>query len=131
VVEDEVEIEVFEVLGAVVEGDWMVDLTDLILLVGTRVLLETRLLQEIKRLRLLSLLPQLQLQLLLLLPPRRIRFQVSFRVMAWKVNDGFGLYISHNGRVSGIILLTISISWYTISWKRDMIGKHHDSSRKQ
>jgi hypothetical protein len=60
----------------------MVDQTELILLVGTRVLLETRLLQEIKRLRLLSLLPQLQLQLLLLLPPRRIRFQVSFRVMA-------------------------------------------------
>jgi len=50
-----------------------VDLPDLIPLA------ETRLLLEIKRLRLLLFLPQLQLPLL---PPRRIRFQVSFRVMA-------------------------------------------------
>jgi hypothetical protein len=52
----------------------MADLIDLILLAVTRLLL------EIKRLRLLPLLPQLQLPSLL--PPRRIRFQVSFRVMA-------------------------------------------------
>jgi hypothetical protein len=49
----------------------MADLTDLILLAVTRLLLET------KRLRLLLPLPQLQPPLLLL--PRRIRFQVSFR----------------------------------------------------
>jgi hypothetical protein len=67
VVEDEVETEAFEVLGVVVEGDWMADLTDLILLAGINLLL------EIKRLRLLLLLPRLQLPLPL---PRRIRSQV-------------------------------------------------------
>jgi hypothetical protein len=69
-VEDEVETEVFEVLGVVVEGDWTVDLTDPIQLVVTRLLLER------KRLRLLRLLPQPQPPLQ---PPRRIRSQVSFR----------------------------------------------------
>jgi len=53
----------------------MADLTDLIPLVVTR------LLPEIKRLRLLLLLPQLQLQLPLPLP-RRIRSQVPGWVMA-------------------------------------------------
>jgi hypothetical protein len=51
----------------------MADLTDLILLAVTK------LLPEIKRLRLLLLLPQLQLPLLL---PRRIRSQVPVWVMA-------------------------------------------------
>jgi hypothetical protein len=50
-----------------------VDLTDLILLVVTRLLV------EIKRLRLLLLLPQPQPPLL---RPRRIRFQVPVWVMA-------------------------------------------------
>ena len=72
-VEDEVVIEVFEVPGAEVEGDCTVDLTDRSLLVVTRLLV------EIKRLRLLRLLPQLQLPLLL---PRRIRSQVPVWVMA-------------------------------------------------
>ena len=50
------------------------DPVDLILLVGIRLLL-----LETKRLRLPLFLPQLQLPLL---RPRRIRFQVLFRVMA-------------------------------------------------
>jgi hypothetical protein len=50
----------------------MADLTDLILPVVTRLLV------EIKRLRLLLLLPRLQLPL----PSRRIRFQVPVWVMA-------------------------------------------------